>query len=115
MACLVGCASFQTTSGKFLASTAQSVDLAMKGWALFVVEGKVTAQQQLNVRSAYAMYQRSMLVASNAWETSLTTADKTLWNSASNSVYFSQQGLVNLLTAMQVQEPVLNSNPPMPK
>src|SRR5215472_4591880 len=91
---LVGCASFQSNSGKFLASTAQTVDALMKGWAYWVVQNNVSTNQQAGIKSAYGTYQRAMLVASNAWEDSvLAGGANATWISASNAVQQAQDSL----------------------
>jgi hypothetical protein len=103
---LIGCASFQSTTGKFLASTAQTADVAMKGWALYVVSNDVSTNAQAGVRSAYGLYQRSMLVASNAWEVSLTGTNQTVWLVASNALFANQKQLVDLINSLQLNPKV---------
>lgn len=101
LALLIGCATFKSTASKFLASTAQTVDATMQGWALLVVSGQTTPEQEANVKGIYQQYQRSMLIASNAWEVTIATGDKTGWIVASNTVY---QQKLGLLTSTQTSQ-----------
>lgn len=105
---LVGCASFKSDSGKFLASTAQTVDSLMKGWGTHVATDHITPDQQQTVMQWYAMYQRAIFQASNAWNSAIITGNQTQWNAASNGLY----NVVNNLSFSINQTQI---SPPLPK
>lgn len=100
VALLMACASFQSTSGKLLATTAQSVDAAMKGWAAYVVAGGATANQETQVRAIYAKYQATMTVATNAYVAALTSGDQSPWNAASSALTGAQASLLQLIQTL---------------
>ncbi len=81
---LGGCASFNNTAGKLLASTAITADKAMQGWATYVVINKVPDNDpsQVKVRAAYAKYQMAMAAAQAAYIGATSTGDKTIWGQA---------------------------------
>src|SRR5207247_7755155 len=64
---LPACATYKQTAGKLLASTALTVDAAMRSWATVVKMGKATDDQQAKVRSAYEQYQLAMQAAEAAY------------------------------------------------
>lgn len=69
-----GCTTTTTDrAAKFLASTVQSVDSGMQGYATAVALGVVSAHDQSAVRTLYADYQAAEALA----ETAITTAIKT--------------------------------------
>ena len=51
------------TTGKTLATTAQTVDAAMQGWAEYVAIGAAKPADETRVRAAYEKYQASMNAA----------------------------------------------------
>lgn len=103
MALLIGCATTQDNAGKLLASSAVTVDGAMKGWAAWVAQGQATDDQQAKVRTAYAQYQASMSVAQAAFNTLVATGDASGWQKASTVLTTNQQALM-ALTQMFVQK-----------
>lgn len=100
---LLGCASTQNTAGKLLASSAVTVDGAMRGWAAWVAQGQATDDQQAKVRTAYAQYQSSMAVAQASFNTLVATGDASNWEKASTVLTANQQALM-ALTQMFVQQ-----------
>ncbi len=80
---LTGCTTLTNDSaGKFLASTAATVDAAMKAWATYVVVAKIDAEGQAEVKSAYVKYQASMAVAETAYVALVKDGNKVTWASA---------------------------------
>lgn len=65
-----------STVEKSIATTAITVDSAMKGWATHVAMGKATPQDELRVKSAYINYQTSMRAVRAAY--SAANIDKTM-------------------------------------
>lgn len=100
-AVLCGCASFQVTSGKLLASSALSVDAAMKGWAQWVVAGQATTDQESAVKAAYQRYQVSMSLAQSAYTAAVATDDRTAFQRAADVLAANKQALVDLITSFQ--------------
>ena len=98
-AAFIGLGCQHPSAGKFLAQTEITVDSTMKGWATYVVSsnGKVTPEQEAAVRNQYGTVQKTMLVASNAWKTSLVSKDNTSWVVASNAVYNARLGFVTIV------------------
>jgi len=92
-----GCASFERTSGKALASSALTVDAAMKAWAQYVVLQHPPADQEAKVRAAYEQYQRSMRLAQDAWLAAVNSGDKTWWESAFLSLTQNEATLLALI------------------
>lgn len=82
LALLPACATFKSNAGKTIASTALTVDAAMKGWAAYVVLNNVPADKQAPVRAAYVQYQLAMTAAKDAYVTLMTTGDQAPWNVA---------------------------------
>ncbi len=100
---LAACTTFKSTAGKTLASSALTVDAAMKGWATWVVKMNVPETQQSPVRDAYLKYQASMAVATNAYNTAVLTGDQTGWQQAQNILQNNQQALLNLIRSFQTR------------
>ena len=106
---LVGCAalgtgsSFQTTAGKFLSSVAVTVDGAMKGWAIWVVDGHTTTQDEAQVKAVYTQYQFYMKVATNAYSLAVSTGDTSTFTTPSNNLFMVKNQLV---TATQAGHPL---------
>lgn len=71
-----GCSTFQENAGKTLATTVQTVDAAMKGWAAYVAIGGATAQQEASVKAAYQKYQAAEAIAEKAFVLSVTSGDQ---------------------------------------
>lgn len=82
-----GCATWQDTDGKLLASTAQSADAAMKGWAAYVADGHAAPAQEAKVMAAYQKYQAAMRVAREAYERGTRNAERgTDWSAAATAL-----------------------------
>jgi hypothetical protein len=77
----LGCQT-QNAAGKTISTVAVTVDGAMQGWAVWVVKGNTTQEQQAKVNSAYEKYQTAMaatskvyaVVANNPDQSALTLA-----------------------------------------
>jgi hypothetical protein len=89
---LVGCqmfksgSSFQVVAGKFLSTTALTVDASMKGWASWVAAGKATDPEQIQVKTYYAQYQFYMFAATNAYTLAVTTGNLAAFVGPSNDL-----------------------------
>ena len=101
MVSLLGCATLQSNSAKTLATTAQTVDAAMQGWASWVVLDQATDEQEAKVRAAYTKYQLAMGVARNAYTISTKTGDTTAWKAAAEALLASKNDLLNLVAEFQ--------------
>ncbi len=98
---LCGCASnWQTATGKSLATIAQTVDTAMKGWATYVVVAKVQESQQARVRAAYIQYQVAFNTALTAYGGAVSAADQSLLGKTQAALVASQQSLLALITSL---------------
>lgn len=90
---LVGCSifspggKFENYAGKFLASTALTVDATMKAYAKAQVSGMTTSQQDASVKTAYGQYQTYFSLATNAYTIALVAGDTTVFPPASNNLY----------------------------
>lgn len=93
---LIGCA-FRAGSGKFLATTAQTVDTAMKGFFIQAELGRVSLDQSNRVVAAFGKYQQSMQLATNAYALSITGTNQEPWLLASNALFQSQAVLLSLI------------------
>jgi len=85
------------TAGRLLATTVQTVDLAMQGWAQYVVSGQVTPEQETAVRAAYAQYQLAEQAAEAAYLAAARTGDLDPWRRAAASLRASQAVLLALI------------------
>jgi hypothetical protein len=98
---LVGCTtlglskSFETTAGKFLTTTAATVDAAMKGWAAWAVVGKTTTADDNVVRDIYGKYQSAMMIATNAYVLAVKTGDSTIFAGPSNNLFVVKEKLTS--------------------
>lgn len=95
------CASFQNTAGKLLASTADTVDAAMRGWATYVVINKVGEDKQLPVRNAYANYQTAMVAAESAYKAAVQSGDQSAWSQASAALTAASGALTTLVAQLE--------------
>jgi len=95
---LCGCTTtWQDSAGKVLATTAQTVDSAMKGWATYVVINKVPEDKQLVVRDSYAKYQTAFETARLAYNAAVINKDQSVWAQASNALAASKSNLLILV------------------
>jgi uncharacterized membrane protein YjgN (DUF898 family) len=94
---LIGCTTlgtWQTSSGKFLATTATTVDSAMQAWATFVVAGRTTAAQEAKVKALYIQYQSYMMIATNSYALAVKIGDPSYFTAASNNLFYSKEEIV---------------------
>jgi len=103
-----GCAT-SNPEGRLLASTAQTVDAAMKGWSIWVVDGKAEPYSEVRVRELYGRYQLAMAAAKESYTVWKATGEKTPWERASVTLRQSRDFLLNLIDAFQ--RPI---KPPLP-
>src|SRR5690242_4426571 len=85
-----GCATtntFQNNSGKFLATTAATVDAAMHGWAVWVASGKASPGDEAQVKAIYQQYQGSMMLATNAYTLAVKLSDPSIFVTPSNNLF----------------------------
>lgn len=97
---LLGCASFQTNAGKTLATITQTVDAAMKGWAVYVSLGKSNPQQQAQVKAAYEKYQMAELAAEHAYVALVNTSGQSAWTQAAAVLTACQNDLLAIIKAI---------------
>jgi hypothetical protein len=94
-----GCATFNSTAGKLLVSTALTVDAAMQGWAQWVIAGQSNPDQELKVKAAYIKYQASMQIAQAAYQTMVVSNDKTYWDKAAEALTSNRVALLALISS----------------
>lgn len=85
-----GCATtggWQSVAGRFLATTATTVDGAMQGWAAYVVTSKTPDTNQAPVRQLYAEYQAVFAVATNAYVLAVSTGNQSAFTGPSNQLF----------------------------
>ena len=100
----VGCATqltkLKNSAGQFLASSAMTVDTAMKGAALLEVEGVISTNDWATIANYYAHYQVAMIAATNAYTLAVSTGDFTQFAAASNNLVGAQSVLTAKTTAL---------------
>ena len=69
-----------------MASTVQTVDAAMKGWATFVAIGGATAQQEASVKAVYEKYQACQRVAEKAYVAAAVSGDRNSFTVAADAM-----------------------------
>ncbi len=92
---LAGCA----TPGKLIASSSTTVDHAMRAWAVWVVDGKATPEQELRVRALKAKYDAAEDAAVQA-NIAFASGDKTRWAAAKAFLIEQQQALLSLVSTL---------------
>lgn len=92
---IVGCASanWQTAAGKFLITTAQTVDTTMKGAALLEVEGIISTNDWKVIAAYHAEYRTAMISATNAYSMAIQANDASLFAPESNYLFTVQTKL----------------------
>ncbi len=106
LAVLMGCAtSWQNNAGKTLATTAQTVDAAMKGWGMYVVTANPPERQQATVRDAYGKYQIAMDGAVKAYNTAVTLQDQSAYTQASGALLAASKDILALIAAFSPKQP----------
>lgn len=103
MLLMAGCASFQSTAGKTLATTVQTVDAAMQGWAAYVVIGNPTPQQQAAVKTAYQKYQAAEAIAEKAYVLASASGDQSGWTVAASTLRQCQADLLLLISTFNTK------------
>lgn len=103
-----GCAT-SNPEGRILASTAQTVDAGMKGWAIWVADARADAYSETRVKEMYGRYQLAMEGAQTAYIVWQKTGEKNAWERASITLKTTRDKLLNLIDVFQ--HPV---KPPVP-
>lgn len=94
---VIGCQSFHQNAGKLLASTALTVDAAMRSWANYRVRNNVSTDAEARVKKAYEQYQLSMDAAQAAYTAMVTSGDKSIWQQAAAILQTSSASLTELI------------------
>ncbi len=94
---LTGCATFNNSAGKLLASTAATVDTSMKAWASYVVVAKIDADGQREVRNAYVKYQAAMATAETAYVALVKDGNRPTWETARTVLAATTASLTDLI------------------
>lgn len=97
MAAASGCVS--NPAGRALATATTTVDAAMQSWAVYVVDGKATPQQEAVVKDAYTKYQAVELLAEKAYLEATKTGDYTGFDRAKLALAASQLYLIQVIEA----------------
>ncbi len=111
---LLGC----STPGKYIAASSTTVEHAMQAWAVFVVDGHATPEQELAVRQLKTRYDTAEDAAVSAYVDMNQTGDKTAWLIARDLLKANQANLLALVTAFtnrttnSIPTIVTNSTPP---
>lgn len=85
------------TTGKLIATSSATVDAAMQTWAVYVVDGHATAQQETQVRSIKSKYDAAEDAAVEAYTAFSLTGDKTRWQQARDFMLEQQRALIALV------------------
>lgn len=93
------------TAGKTLATTVQTVDGAMQGWAMWVALGKSTPAQEAQVKLAYEKYQAAESIAKNAILDGIKTGNQSGWAAVSAALTNSRTELINLINSFTQTQP----------
>lgn len=91
---ILGGGGWQTAGGKFLTSTALTVDAAMHGWATWVASGKATSAEEANVKGIYQHYEGVMMLATNAYVLAVKINDPTVFDAPSNNLFIARSAVV---------------------
>ena len=94
---LAGCATFNGTSGKVLASVAQTADAGMNAWKIYVAKNHLSVEDQRDVKFAYVQYQLAMAAAESAYISMVKTGDRSGWIKARDALTASQVDLISLI------------------
>jgi len=105
LAILVAGCQTTNTPGRILASTAQTVDVAMKGYMQCVKAGLIKPEQENNVRAAYTIYQTTEAAAESACLAYAKTGDKAAWDRAAGALQAAQSDLVTLIDLLTPKKP----------
>lgn len=98
-----GCATggWQQTTAKSLATTVKTVDAAMKGWAIWVAQGKATDADEVFVRSLYEKYQSAEQIAEQAYYLAVTSQDQSLLTDSQAGLAAAKTGILAAIAARQ--------------
>ncbi len=91
-----GCAT-TNTPGRVLATTAVTVDGAMKGWGEWVALGKATTGDEAKVKAAYETYQTSFSLALKAYQAASGAAGEPVWVQAAATLKGCQVDLLGVI------------------
>ena len=103
---LCGCqTTWQDATGKSLASIAQSVDSAMKGWAAYAAAKDIRPDNIVytRVQTAYVNYQLAFSSALSAYNAAVLSNNQSGWLKASEALTAAQQSLVQLITQLEAK------------
>lgn len=103
LALMPACSTTKGNAAKTLASTALTVDAAMKGWAAYVVMNNVAVDKQQPVRVAYSQYQTAMAAARDAYVTWATTDAQDPWLIAQQALTAASSNLTKLIQQLSVK------------
>ncbi len=105
---LLGCflwSGCQTTPGKYISSSSTTVNHAMQAWAVYVVDGRATPEQEAAVRAAKDNYDVAEDVAVIAYAQSQSTGDQSRWIIYRDLLSQHQAELIQLVTLFTGKKP----------
>ena len=91
--CGFGC----STPSKFIAASSTTVDHAMKAWAVYVVDGHATPEQEAKVKKAQKSYYAAEDLALAAIAGVEAGGDKTAWLKARDLMLANQKTLIDMI------------------
>lgn len=92
-------------TAKALASTVQSVDVAMQGYATAVVLQLVSDDDQAQVRKLYGDYQAAVFVAETAITTAIKSGDNGRLSAAADALTAARDPLLAFLARFTTSPP----------
>jgi heat shock protein HslJ len=98
---LSGCAS----PGKYIVTTSIAVDHAMQGWAVYVVDGHATINDELTVMAAHERYIATEDAVLEAWLAFQKSGDKLTWIEARDALLRYQLDLLMLVDQLTKEKP----------
>ena len=101
---LCGCATkWQDATGKSLATIAQTVDLAMRGWETYSVRAGLAddSPEELRVRAALRQYQLAFDSSLQAYNAAVKLGSESIWNQSAAALTASQTSLLNLIAELE--------------
>jgi heat shock protein HslJ len=93
VALLSGCAS----PGKYIVTTSIAVDHAMQAWAVYVVDGHASINDELTVMAAHQRYIAAEDAVLEAWLAFQKSGDKLTWIEARDTLLRRQADLLMLV------------------
>ena len=103
---LAGC----QTPGKYIATSSTTVDHAMQAWAVYVVDGHATPEQELAVRKVKTLHEIAEDAAVLAYTDFKITGDKTVWLKARDVLRLNQANLLAIIASFT--NPTPTNSPP---